>query len=102
MAKKKRVRRINASLPVTIIQEDNKFIAYTPALDISTYGNSFEEAKRRFAELVNIFFEELCDMGTLEEVLEECGWKRTTTPKKTWIPPMIENTTETIKVPCPV
>ena len=57
------------SLPVSILKEGKYFIAYTPALDLSTSGKTFAEVKERFGEVVQIFFEELLEKGTLEEVL---------------------------------
>ncbi len=103
MAFKRRINCIEASLPISIMKENDKFIAYTPALDISTFGKTYDETRKRFEELIEIFFEELCEMGTLEEVLEDCGWTKVTTPQKTWIPPtVIKHTIEKINIPCPV
>jgi len=84
-------------LPVSILWEGKKYIAYTPALDLSTSGGSYEEAKRRFGEIVNIFFDELIKMGTLEEVLRGLGWKRV---QAKWSPPVvISQESQTIRVP---
>jgi predicted RNase H-like HicB family nuclease len=55
---------IGIKIPVQIIKEDNQFVAYTPALDISTCGASLEDAKKSFDELVEIFLEETIKMGT--------------------------------------
>jgi predicted RNase H-like HicB family nuclease len=68
--------KINFSLPVTILKEDGAFIAYSPAIDVSTVGESFEEAQNRFKEMAEIFFEELIEKGTLEKALTELGWRR--------------------------
>ena len=74
------------NIPVSIIRERNKFIAYTPALDLSTSGKNYLEVKKRFAEIVEIFFEEIIKRNTLEEALKDLGW----TKKQTnWIPPII-------------
>lgn len=73
-------------LPVSIIREGKKYVAYTPALDLSTSANTFEKAKKRFGELVNIFFDELINKGTLEDVLMNLGWKKI---QKEWSPPMV-------------
>ena len=54
-----------ASLPVTFLREGDQFVAYTPVLDLSTSGDTFEQAKKRFSEAVQIFFEECFNMGTL-------------------------------------
>jgi len=84
-------------LPVSILREGKKYIAYTPALDLSTSGKSYEEAKRRFSEIVNIFFEELIKKGTLEKVLRDLGWERV---QAKWNPPVIvSQESQTIRVP---
>ena len=84
-------------LPVSVIKEGKKYIAYTPALDLSTSGKGYEEAKKHFEEIVTIFFEELIKKGTLEEVLLDLGWKRV---KTKWNPPMvISQDFQTIQVP---
>ncbi|MFH1412784.1 MAG: hypothetical protein ABIG10_02030 [bacterium] len=82
------MKKINLefNLPVSFLKEGNKYIAYTPALDLSTYGKSYQEAKKRFEEIVNIFFEELINKGTLEDVLSNLGWKRV---QAKWNPPVV-------------
>ena len=47
------------NLPVQIFKQGKTYVAYTPVLDISTVGKNQTEAKKRFIELVDIFFEEL-------------------------------------------
>lgn len=49
------------SLPVTILKEGKYFVAYTPALDLSTSAESFDEVKKRFGEVVHIFLNELIE-----------------------------------------
>jgi predicted RNase H-like HicB family nuclease len=72
------MKRVNfqASLPVSIIKEGKRFVAYSPALDLSTSGKSHAEARRRFAEASQIFFEEIMKAGTFEKALTELGWKK--------------------------
>lgn len=55
-----------AQLPVSFLREGKRFIAYTPALDLSTSGKTFEEAKEHFVEASELFFEELDRMGTTQ------------------------------------
>jgi predicted RNase H-like HicB family nuclease len=69
-------RNISYELPVTIFREGNAFVAYTPALDLSSAGNTEEEAKKMFAESVETFFEELIELGTLDSVLKDLGWTK--------------------------
>jgi len=73
-------------LPILFFREGKHFIAYSPVLDLSTSGKDYEEVKRRFDELVKIFFEELISKGTLEEVLGELGWQKI---KGKWQPPLL-------------
>jgi predicted RNase H-like HicB family nuclease len=84
-------------LPVSFLREGKKYVAYTPALDLSTSGRTYKEAKRRFSEIVNIFFEELVKKDTLEEVLRDLGWKRV---QSKWSPPVIiSQELQSVRVP---
>lgn len=78
--------KIQFRLPVSIFKEGRHFIAHSPALDLSTSGRSYDEVKRRFNELVEIFFQELIKKGTLEEVLKNLGWKKI---HRKWQPPLL-------------
>jgi predicted RNase H-like HicB family nuclease len=81
-----RKTQLKFNLPISFLKEGNKYIAYTPALDLSTSGKSYAEAKKRFEEAVDIFFEELIKKGTLKEVLLDLGWKRA---QSRWNPPLV-------------
>src|SRR3989344_9671053 len=88
---------LQVSLPVSILKEDKHFIAYPPALDLSTSATSFEQVKKRFEEVVNIFFEELLDRGTVDQVLTDLGWKKI---EKEWKPPVvISQESESFRIP---
>ena len=89
--------KFSCSLPVSILKEGKNFVAYTPALDLSTSGRSFEEVQRRFNEVVEIFFEELVEKETIGEVLSGLGWQK---EQKSWVPPIVvANETQSFKVP---
>jgi len=84
-------------LPVSFLREGKKYVAYTPALDLSTSSRTYDEAKRRFSEVVSIFFEELIKKGTLDEVLRGLGWKRV---QSKWSPPIIiSQELQSVRVP---
>ena len=84
------------NLPVMILKEKKRFVAYTPALDLSTSGSSYEQAKKRFEEIVHIFFDEIIKNDTLEQVLGDLGWVKT---QRQWRSPVvISQETETLKV----
>lgn len=59
-----------------VFKENHEFIAYSPQLDLSSCGNSPEEARKMLKEAAKLFIEEIKKMGTLKEVLEELGYKR--------------------------
>jgi len=87
---------LKLQVPVSILREDKKYVAYTSALDLSTSGKNYQEVKKRFTEIVNIFFEELIKKGTLEEVLRDLGWKKV---QSRWNPPIvISQESQTIQV----
>ncbi len=73
-------------IPVILFKEGNKIIAYSPAIDLSTSGDTEKQARKRFAEAAKIFFDEITKMGTIDEVLTEFGWGKVT-PEGPWSPP---------------
>jgi len=90
---------ILAKIPVIFFEEGDKLIAYSPALDLSTCGDNLEQAKKRFAEAATIFINEASQMGTLEEVLAECGWQKTPSGQA-WTPPLyVGQLQEEIEIP---
>ena len=85
------------NLPVSLLRESDQFVAYTPALDLSTSGATLEEAKKNFTEAVEIFFDEIVEMGTFEDVLLDLGWKK---QNQDFIPPVVVSQgMESIRVP---
>lgn len=63
-------------VPVVITREGKHFVAYSPALDLATSARTHKDAVRRFHEAAGIFFKELEELGTTNEVLGELGWQR--------------------------
>ncbi|MGH7953909.1 MAG: type II toxin-antitoxin system HicB family antitoxin [Limisphaerales bacterium] len=80
---------VRGSIPVVFFKEDNSFIAHCPVLELSTCGATFDEAAAAFDEVLNIFFEECAERGTLDEVLQSCGWKiKKTNSQRNITPPL--------------
>ena len=79
-------KKLLFNLPVLITKQNKRFVAYTPALDISTSGKSEKDVKKKFVELANIFLEEIIEKKTVNDVLSELGWKKV---QKSWAPPKI-------------
>lgn len=88
-----------AVLPVTFLREDGQFVAYSPALDLSTCGDSFERAQERFAEVAQLFFEEAHKMGTLEDVLLDLGW--TKKDRQLTPPVVVAQESQMVSIPMP-
>ena len=87
------VRNIETRIPVIFFEEGDKIVAYSPAIDLSTCGNTEEQARKRFAEAASIFFDEITQMGTVDDILTEFGWHKTAR-KRSWIPPVYRSCTE--------
>ncbi len=60
-----------------IFKEEKAFIAYCPKLDVSSCGNTVDEARRNLKTAVRLFLEESEKMGTLEDILKESGYEKT-------------------------
>jgi len=59
------------SVTIEIWQKGNIYLASAPELDFISQGKTFEEAKKNLFEVIKIQFEEMTEMGTLEEYLYE-------------------------------
>ena len=64
------------NLPVTIFKEGKSYVVYSPALDLSSSASTYKKAQARFSEVVELFFSELTEMGTLDTVLLDLGWQK--------------------------
>jgi predicted RNase H-like HicB family nuclease len=67
-----------------IFREGETYVAYVPALDVSSCGATDEEARRNIRDAVRGFLATSAELGTLEEILEEAGYRR---EGDRWIPP---------------
>ena len=77
---------LKISLPITIFKEGKSYVAYSPALDLSTSAPTYSKVQKRFSEAVELFFEELVSMGTVDTVLTDLGWQKV---KANWQPPTV-------------
>jgi predicted RNase H-like HicB family nuclease len=76
----------NNNIPFTahLFKEDGTFVAYVPELDISSCGHTEDEAKKNIKIATEEYLKTAQDMGTLEEIMEEAGYKPNTTG---WLAP---------------
>jgi predicted RNase H-like HicB family nuclease len=61
---------------VEIFKEGDVYVALSPELNVSSFGETIEEAKNSIKEAIEAFVEECEGMGTLEDVLEESGFSK--------------------------
>lgn len=66
-----------------IFREGDLYVGVCPDLDVSSFGETIEEARRSVREALEAFIEECKAMGTLAEVLEEAGFAQ---QDKNWLP----------------
>ena len=62
---------MNISIRIEIFKEGDVYVALSPELNVSSFGETIEDAKKSVREAIEAFVEECERMGTLEEVLEE-------------------------------
>ncbi len=62
-------------MTIEIWSKGSRYIAKCPELDFVSQGESREEAKRNLLEVIEIQFEEMREMDTLDDYLQECGYK---------------------------
>ena len=66
-----------------IFREGDLYVGVCPDLDVSSFGETVEEARGSLREALEAFIEECKAMGTLAEVLEEAGFAR---QDRNWLP----------------
>lgn len=70
-----------------LFQEGKEVVAICPELNVSSFGETAQEALRSLREAVSLFLEECRRMGTLKRVLEEAGFSHISAPNHQWLPP---------------
>jgi predicted RNase H-like HicB family nuclease len=65
---------MNLEYTAQIWKEGDQFIAHAMPLDVVSSGPTVEAAREALDEAVSLFLETAAEVGTLEEVLQECGF----------------------------
>lgn len=68
--------------------ENDVYVSYCPQLDISSCGETLEDARRMLKEAVLLFIEEAEKKGTLQEIFEESDYHFKEDEQK-WQPPIL-------------
>jgi predicted RNase H-like HicB family nuclease len=55
--------------------EGETYVSYCPKLDVSSCGNTVDQARKNLKIAVTLFLEEAEKMGTLEDILKESGYE---------------------------
>lgn len=63
------------NLDITLFKQGRFFVAYCPALDLSSCGATQVKAKKMIEESIGLFLEELENTKQTKSVLTSLGWK---------------------------
>jgi predicted RNase H-like HicB family nuclease len=85
------IKEIKLSVAVFITKENDTYVTYCPALELSSYGDSIEDAKESFEDALRIFVEETQKKGTFEKMLLHLGWALRQRPVVIYDPPPLES-----------
>lgn len=61
---------------VQIWREGSQYVAHAMPLDVASCGDTPEAARQAVDEAVRLFLATAAEQGTLEEVLEDAGYRR--------------------------
>jgi predicted RNase H-like HicB family nuclease len=64
------------SFDTHIFKEGKTYVAYAPALDVSSCGATDDEARRNIRDAVRGFLAASAAMGALDEILQQAGYER--------------------------
>ena len=67
---------ISVFFRMEVFQEDGQCVGMCPDLNVSSFGDTPEEARASLQEAVEAFLEGCESLGTLEDVLAESGFRK--------------------------
>jgi len=67
---------MNLNVTIEVWHKGKWYVAKCPELDFISQGKTREEAKSNLLEVIQIQFEEMSQIGTLDEYLAECGYEK--------------------------
>ena len=67
---------MNLNVTIEVWRKGKWYIAKCPELDFISQGKTREEAKNNLLEVIQIQFEEMSQIGALDEYLAECGYEK--------------------------
>jgi len=67
--------KLEIGYAVRVFKEGGQYVAHAMPLDVMSSGPTPEAARKVLDEAVHLFLATVEEMGTLEDVLEECGYQ---------------------------
>jgi len=61
---------------IEYFEEDGTVVAVCPELQVSSFGDTLEDAEASIEQALELFFEGCESLGTLHAVLEESGYRK--------------------------
>ncbi|MEI6728187.1 MAG: hypothetical protein WCK98_00950 [bacterium] len=91
--------KLEGQIPVQIKPVENGFVAICYPLNLVTQGDTKEEARSMFQEMLGIFLQDLVESGNLESVLIEAGFSVEIRQKGSPVKFIVAPETTNIKLP---
>ena len=86
-------RLTQAEVEVLLVLDDDtsQYVAYCPALELSSYGDTEAEAEAEaaFEEALQFFIQDTAERGTLDQLLLALGWRLVKKPTAVYEPPRL-------------
>lgn len=84
---KKNNGEYDVNVPVVQFKEDDVIVIYCPALDLSGYGATEDEAKKSFKTVLLEYIRYASNKGTLNADLIAHGWRKLKSKRVSMTPP---------------
>lgn len=93
---------VDFTLGVVLIREGANIAAYIPALDLTTHGDTEDDALKAAEEAASLFLDGIHSLGTFHNVLVNLGWQIDMTDEDdgALIPPEVINAMHSVRVSC--
>lgn len=72
-----------------VLDDSGQYVAYCPALELSSYGDTEDEARQAFEEALRFFAADTARRGTLDQLLLAFGWRLVKKPLAVYEPPRL-------------
>jgi predicted RNase H-like HicB family nuclease len=67
---------MNINLKIEVFKEDDVYVALAPELNVSSFGETIEDAKKSLKEAIEAFIEECEHMGVIRRGAGRVGFSK--------------------------